>query len=281
MKIFKYELVKTYLTRRLKSILLYLVKITYMKYKIILGISIIFVISLLTTSMISAQSSSQIPQWIKAAVTFWVNDQVSDQEFINAIQYFVENEIIHVPPNKDIVSNLHMQQAELNEKIRESRILANNIKIQNFIVESNTSFAERGYPEEIIKQVDERWQSSDPDDPDSIAYYLINNEGAQIIRQVMQEDMDSESKFKFAEIFITNVYGANVSQSGKTTDYRQDDEQWWQEAKKHGIFLSEGGFDESAGVYSTDIAIQVLDREGRFIGVLKSVISLEPISSGN
>jgi len=253
----------------------------FMKSKVILGISIIFAISLLTTSMISAQSSSQIPQWIKTAVTFWVNEQVSDQEFINAIQYFIDNEIIHVPPNEDIISNLHMQQTELNEKIRDTRILANNIEIQNSLVESNNSFAATGFPEEIIKQIDERWQSSDPEKPDSVAYNLINNEGAQIIRQVMQDDMDSESEFKYAEIFVTNAYGANVSQSGKTTDYRQDDEQWWQEAKKHGIFLSEGGFDESAGVYSTDIAIQVLDREGRFIGVLKSVISLESISSGN
>ena len=252
-----------------------------MKSKVILGISIIFVISLLTTSMISAQSSSQIPQWIKTAVTFWVDEQISDQEFINAIQYFVENEIIYVTPNENIISNLHMLQTELNEKIRNSRILANNIEIQNFLVESNTSFAATGYPEEIIRQVDERWQSSDPDTPDSIAYYLINNEGAQIIRQFMQDDMDSESKFKYAEIFVTNAYGANVAQSGKTTDYRQDDEEWWQEAKNYGIFLSEGGFDESAGVYSSDIAIQVLDREGRFIGVLKSVISLESISSGN
>jgi len=253
----------------------------FMKSKVILGISIIFVISLLTTSMISAQSSSQIPQWIKTAVTFWVDEQISDQEFINAIQYFVENEIIYVTPNENIISNLHMLQTELNEKIRNSRILANNIEIQNFLVESNTSFAATGFPEEIIKQVDERWQSSDPDTPDSIAYHLINNEVAQIIRQFMQDDMDSESKFKYAEIFVTNAYGANVAQSGKTTDYRQDDEEWWQEAKKYGIFLSEGGFDESAGVYSSDIAIQVLDREGRFIGVLKSVISLEPISSGN
>ena len=253
----------------------------FMKSKVILGISIIFVISLLTTSMISAQSSSQIPQWIKTAVTFWVDEQISDQEFINAIQYFVENEIIYVTPNENIISNLHMLQTELNEKIRNSRILANNIEIQNFLVESNTSFAATGFPEEIIKQVDERWQSSDPDTPGSTAYYLINNKGAQIIRQFMQDDMDSESKFKYAEIFVTNAYGANVAQSGKTTDYRQDDEEWWQEAKKYGIFLSEGGFDESAGVYSSDIAIQVLDREGRFIGVLKSVISLESISSGN
>lgn len=90
-----------------------------MKSRIILGICVIFTISLLSVSAISAQSSSQIPSWIKTAVTFWANDQISDQEFINVIQYFVENEIIQVPQNNDVVENLHILQTELNEKIRD------------------------------------------------------------------------------------------------------------------------------------------------------------------
>lgn len=250
-----------------------------MKSRIILGICVIFTISLLSVSAISAQSSSEIPSWIKTAVTFWVNDQISDQEFINAIQYFVENEIIQVPQNNNVVENLHILQTELNEKIRDSRILVNNIQIQNTLVESNESFSKIDNVEFLILQLDERWQDSDPNEPNSVAYNLIHNELGDIIRQSIQEDLDSESKFKYAEIFVTNAYGANVAQSGKTSDYRQDDEEWWQEAKKHGIFLSEGGFDESAGVYSSDIAIQVLDKEGRFIGVLKAVISIESITS--
>ena len=250
-----------------------------MKSRIILGICVIFTISLLSVSVISAQSSSQIPSWIKTAVTFWANDQISDQEFINVIQYFVENEVIQVPQNNDVVENLHILQTELNEKIRDSRILANNIQIQNTLVESNETFSEIENVESIILQLDERWQDSDPNEPGSVAYNLIHNESGEIIRQFIQEDVDSESKFKYAEIFVTNAYGANVAQSGKTSDFRQDDEEWWQESKKHGIFLSEGGFDESSGVYSSDIAIQVLDKEGRFVGILKAVISVESIIS--
>jgi len=25
---------------------------------------------------------------------------------------------------------------------------------------------------------------------------------------------------------------------------------WWQQAKEHGVFFSEGGYDESAGIYA-------------------------------
>jgi hypothetical protein len=186
-----------------------------------------------------------------------------------------------VPQNYDVVVNLQTLQFELNEKIQDSRILANNIQVQNYIVESNELFDTIFNAETVITQLDDRWQDSDPDEQDSVAYNLIHNEVGDIIRQFIQDDIDSESKFKYAEIIITNVYGANVAQSGKTTDFRQSDETWWQEAKDHGIFLSEGGFDDSAGVYSSDIAVQIRDKEGRFIGVLKTVINVDPITSGN
>jgi hypothetical protein len=252
-----------------------------MQSRIVLGITIIFAVSLLSVSVASAQSSSQIPQWIKTAVTFWTNDQISDQEFIDVIQYFVENEIITVPQNYDVVVNLQSLQSELNEKIQDSRVLANNIQVQNYVVESNDLFDAVDNAETVISQLDARWKDSDSDKPDSVAYNLIHNEVGNIIRQFIQDDIDSESKFKYAEIFVTNAYGANVAQSAKTTDFRQSDEKWWQDAKEYGIFLSDGGFDESAGVYSSDIAIQILDKEGRFIGVLKAVINVESVTSGN
>ena len=49
-------------------------------------------------------------------------------------------------------------------------------------------------------------------------------------------------------------------------------------AKQNGIFLSEGGFDESAGVYASDIALKILDDNGNFIGVLKAVVNIESIT---
>jgi hypothetical protein len=97
----------------------------------------------------------------------------------------------------------------------------------------------------------------------------------------MDADQKSESQFKYAEIFVTNQYGANIAQSHKTSDYKQNDEKWWQKAKQNGVYLSEGGFDESAGVYASDIAIRILDDDGNFIGVLKAVINVESIKDNS
>ena len=253
-------------------------------------LSIFFVVILATTlgfstfSIVSAQENSEIPAWIKTAVGFWVNDQISDKEFLKAIEYFVENEMIRVPSDETIeddvlINNLQILQSEVNTKIEQSRELVNLAIIQKTLKESNESFEDTGSPEEIIKQIEKRWQSSDPEKPDSIAYNLIHNSSADLIRSIMEKDIESESKFKYAEIFITNAFGANVAQSEKTSDYRQDDEIWWQKAKQNGIYLSEGGFDESAGVYASDVAIRILDEKGNFIGILKAVINVESVTN--
>jgi len=234
-------------------------------------------------SFVSAQEESSIPTWIKTAVGFWVNGQITDKEFLKTIEYFVENEMIKVPSltinDEILINNLQILQAEINTKIEQSRELVNLPQIQQSLAESNASFATINSSDEIIRQIDERWQSSDPDVPDSIAFNLIHNSAADTIRSIMNADQKSESKFKYAEIFVTNQYGANVAQSHKTSDYKQDDEMWWQKAKQNGIFLSEGGYDESAGVYASDIAIRILDKDGNFIGVLKAVINIESVTN--
>jgi len=81
----------------------------------------------------------------------------------------------------------------------------------------------------------------------------------------------------YGEVFVTNRYGANVAQTGKTTDYRQDDEQWWQRAKEDGLYLADVGYDESAGIHSVDICMRIDDENGNFIGVMKAVFNIEAV----
>ena len=48
-------------------------------------------------SLTSAESESLIPEWIKNTAGFWVEGNVSDSEFINALQYMIKNGIIEIP----------------------------------------------------------------------------------------------------------------------------------------------------------------------------------------
>ncbi|MFW6138108.1 MAG: hypothetical protein ACOC7U_02940 [Spirochaetota bacterium] len=81
----------------------------------------------------------------------------------------------------------------------------------------------------------------------------------------------------FAEIFVTNKYGAAVAQTAKTSDYRQDDEQWWQAAKERGLYTGNVEYDKSSEEYGIPIGVRIDDSEGNFIGVIKGLFSATEI----
>ncbi len=60
--------------------------------------------SIIAVSLLSftyAQTNSLIPSWIKNTASFWVDDQISDQEFLNALQFLVNEGILVIPSESD------------------------------------------------------------------------------------------------------------------------------------------------------------------------------------
>ncbi|MFQ5701234.1 MAG: response regulator [Acidobacteriota bacterium] len=88
----------------------------------------------------------------------------------------------------------------------------------------------------------------------------------------MKRDRDD-----LAEVFITDRYGISAAMSNPTSDTRQDDEAWWQEAVENGYFLGNLRFDESARSYSYSIALPIRDDPRRPLGVVKAVFNLKAI----
>ena len=70
----------------------------------------ILFISLLGSSILvsmpnsSAQEDTQIPGWIKDVAGWWADDQISEKEFLNGIEYLINNNIItlHFVPCHDV-----------------------------------------------------------------------------------------------------------------------------------------------------------------------------------
>ena len=65
----------------------------------------ILVAVIATISLNSAIADTTIPQWIKNTAKYWVNGDVGDADFLNAIQYLVQKGIIQVNiPVKEITA---------------------------------------------------------------------------------------------------------------------------------------------------------------------------------
>ena len=72
-------------------------KITEKKYLSITGVIFIACIITISFSLLPASAQTEsVPDWIKSIAGFWANDQTTDTDFLNAIKFLIENDILTV-----------------------------------------------------------------------------------------------------------------------------------------------------------------------------------------
>ena len=85
----------------------------------------------------------------------------------------------------------------------------------------------------------------------------------------------------FAEVFVTDMNGSLVATTNRTSDYKQNDETWWQKASRlpEGTAWVEGiGYDDSSAVHALEIAMPVRYAD-RHVGVMKAVLNVSALFS--
>jgi len=72
-----------------------------MVFQIQSSIVLIILFSLVGSSILvtnsSAQEESQIPDWVKNVAGWWATNNISEKEFLNGIEYLINNNIIYIP----------------------------------------------------------------------------------------------------------------------------------------------------------------------------------------
>ena len=145
-----------------------------------------------------------------------------------------------------------------------------DVLLQNGITQANSDFAI--LKDDIQQTIDGReaqWNTSD-----DLYQQLSANGMSEELREKQDYYTEKYGYPLFTEILITNRYGAIAALTNKSSDYRQDDEEWWQKAKETGLFLGTIGFDDSSEIYAIPIGIRIDDQDGNFQGALKVVLNL-------
>ncbi len=182
-----------------------------------------------------------------------------------------ESSLLFIQDTLDEVDITILKKIELFQEYSRDLILRESV------AESNREFEKLENIQEYLDKKDREWISVPKETITPFMQDLINNEAAEEIREKTEFYKQKYDFPVFAEVIVTNKYGANVAITNKTTDYRQDDEKWWQVSKKEGIYTKEIEYDESAGVFSLDLGIRIDDGEGNFLGVFKVVYNVEEI----
>lgn len=88
------------------------------------------IISITVVSTVSAQGEYSIPVWVKGVANFWVEDNISDYEFGEAITFLIEQGILRVEmPNM-------VDKPELKNKVTQ-------LESKNAILENHVSYLEK------------------------------------------------------------------------------------------------------------------------------------------
>ena len=128
-----------------------------------------------------------------------------------------------------------------------------------------------------IAQLDERWMSASDDDP-LVQRATTDNEEFNRIAYILHNFKALYPQH--VEVFATDMYGALMGSTGRTSDYYQADEGWWQAAWNNGagaVYIGDPEYDESAGITAINIALPVKNHEGELVGVLRTTLDIQSI----
>ena len=172
------------------------------------------------------------------------------------------------------VQALEQIDRQFHSRIEGIQVYARSSLLQARVADSNRRFEALPDASAYILDAERQWTEPGEEAGSALMASIMAND---LSRELANQVEFYRAKYGFpvvGELFVTNRFGANVAQSGPTTDYRQDDEPWWQQAREHGSYVGDVSYDESAGVYSTDVAVRVDDNSGAFSGVLKVVLNI-------
>ena len=165
----------------------------------------------------------------------------------------------------------------LHNRVALWRAYVETEQLQSVLDKSNNFYAQLKTPDQFIALKEQQWLAT-PEGVNSAFMEAILNAPLSQDMLKMIEIFAQEKEFKiFGEVFLTNSFGVNVSQTHRTTDFIQSDELWWQVAMKDGLYIGDVDYDKSAKLQSLDLCIRVEDHLGKPSGVLKAVLNIQEI----
>jgi len=221
-----------------------------------------------------------IPNWVRDTALWWGEGKISDNDFINAMQWLMNEKILNVPSpdsSTEEIVDKEINFDKISLEITGIEELVSVAGLRQVLRDSNQEYQEMEDVYSVINQREKEWTDTDLEVITPFMRELIDNKISEQLREHANKYHESFGYDLYPEIFVTNAFGVNIAQTGKTSDYIQNDELWWERAQQDGLNISEVHYDESANVYSADISLRINDSQGKFLGVIKAVTNVDQI----
>lgn len=167
---------------------------------------------------------------------------------------------------------------DIHSKIEIFQTHSKDFILQAAVAKSNQEFNEIDNVQAYISQKDQEWVSAPKGTITPFMQKLLSGELSRELRGKLKFYEEEYGYSVFPEIYVTNKYGVIIATTGRTSDYLQADEQWYQTAvKEEKFWVGEVEYDESSDAYANDIVVNLYDDNGNFSGIIKAVFNIEEI----
>lgn len=163
--------------------------------------------------------------------------------------------------------------AWIYERLAEMEAYGNSDELLRTTLDaSNARFAAMTDRASYIRTIDQTWQAGA--NSQAIQAILSNPLSEEFRRRVAYR-VQAPDPPQVTEFYVTNRYGTVAAASGRTSDYLQADEPWYQTAvaERH-FWVGDVEYDVSSRTHSIDVIVPLRDAEGAFQGILKAVLNL-------
>jgi methyl-accepting chemotaxis protein len=164
---------------------------------------------------------------------------------------------------------------EVTKQIELMTTLAQSPSLQAAVNKANNKY--RGDEVAIrarIDQLDQEWRTAD----------AANDNADPLVKGVLSNVLSTElanfqiSNPNHVEAFVTDKYGASMASTGRTSDYNQADEEWWQAAYNNGngaLYIGQPEYDGSSQSFAINFGVPIKNEDGEVIGVLRSTYTIQ------
>ncbi|MBI5056833.1 MAG: PAS domain S-box protein [Nitrospirae bacterium] len=178
--------------------------------------------------------------------------------------------------SKEILSAL---EKEIYNKVEVFREYSRDIFVPRTLIKSNREFEKLGNIQQFLEQKNAEWKNTPENAETPFMRSLTENDLSEELKEKTEYYRERYGHNIFSEVFFTNKYGAVVAMTNRTEDYRQDDEEWWQAAKKNGLYVEDVKYDKSANDYCISVGLRIDDEDGNFLGAMKFLLSAKQITA--
>ncbi len=152
-------------------------------------------------------------------------------------------------------------------------------QVQYSLSMSNSEYDDMGDPQGYVDAIDSAWADTPFDERTPFMEEIMANNVSVYLTTTLTEHYFEEHGLRiYTRVAVVNAYGAVISMTERTPDFRQDDNAWWPQVVEYGHYFGDAEIDPVTGTLGIHVCARLLDPVGTFSGVMIAFLDIIAIA---